>query len=258
MDHSRETHRRAPSDRRKTDVAVEERLKALAAEHSKWGCPQLHEQLRLEGFVINHKRTERLYGEMGLKLRHRRRRRLPVGVRQVLLQPIRPTQCWSIDFMSDTLSWGKPYRLFNVIDDYARDALAIEIDFSLGAERISRVLERLCDLHGAPQFIRSDNGPEFRADSTQQWAKTRAITWEFIQPGKPAQNAFVERFNGTLRGELLELHSFRTLEEARLQAQRWMQIYNEKRTHRSLGKLPPREFKARWQRQQSPTTTGIV
>jgi putative transposase len=258
MDHSRNTHRRAPGDRRKKDLAVEERLKALAAENSKWGCPQLHEQLRREGFVINHKRTERLYSEMNLKLRRRRRHRLPVGVRQVLLQPIRPAQCWSIDFMSDSLSRGKPYRLLNVIDDYARDALAIEVDFSLGAERVKRVLEQLCDLHGIPEFIRSDNGPEIRADSIQQWAKDQGITWEFIQPGKPAQNAFVERFNGTLRGELLDMHSFRTLEEARAETQRWMRIYNEKRTHRSLGKLPPSEFKARWQRQQSPSTTGIA
>jgi putative transposase len=258
MGQSRATQRRTRRGRCKTDTAVEGRLKALAAEHSRWGCPQLHEQLRREGLVINHKRTQRLYRELELGLRRKQRRRLPVGVSQVLLQPIRPSQCWSIDFMSDTLSWGKPYRLLNVIDDYARDALAIEIDFSLGAERVRRVLEQLCDLHGAPQFIRSDNGPEFRADSVQQWAKARGITWEFIQPGKPAQNAFIERFNGTLRDELLELYSFRTLDEARSHAQHWIRIYNDKRTHRSLGKLPPSEFKARWQRQQSPLTTGIV
>ncbi len=125
------------------------------------------------------------------------------------------------------------------------------------SQLIRRVLEQLCDLHGAPQFIRSDNGPEFRADSVQQWAKARGITWEFIQPGKPAQNAFIERFNGTLRDELLELYSFRTLDQARSHAQHWIRIYNDKRTHRSLGKLPPSEFKARWQRQQSPLTTGI-
>jgi putative transposase len=164
MAQSRDTQRRTPSGRFKKDATVEQRLKALAAEHGQWGCPQLHEQLRREGFLINHKRTERMYGELGLGLRRRRRKRLPMGVRQVLLQPIRPAQCWSIDFMSDTLSWAKPYRLLNVIDDYARDALAIEIDFSLGAERVRRVLEQLCDLHGIPQFIRSDNGPEFRSD----------------------------------------------------------------------------------------------
>lgn len=258
LDHSRSTHRRAVKERCTQEPEVEARLKALAAEHSRWGCPQLHEQLRREGFVINHKRTERLYRQFDLKLRRRRRRRLPVGARQVLLQPIRPAQCWSLDFMSDTLSWGKPYRLLNVIDDYARDALAIEIDFSLGAERVRRVLEVLCDQHGTPSFIRSDNGPEFRADLLQQWAKARGINWEFIQPGKPAQNAFIERFNGTMRNEVLDANSFRSLGEARTETHRWMKIYNETRTHRSLGKLPPSEFKARWQRQQSPSKTGTA
>jgi len=258
MDQSRDTQRRVLKGRVKQDAAVERRLKTLAAEHPRWGCPQLHEQLRREGFAINHKRTERLYHELGLKLRRRRRRRLPIGVRQVLLQPVRPLQCWSMDFMSDALSWGRPYRLLNVIDDYARDALEIEIDFSLGAERVKRVLERLFDLYGIPEVIRSDNGPEFRAELLQSWIKAQGVTWEFIQPGKPAQNAFIERFNGTLRDEILDAHCFRTLDEARIETQRWKRIYNEKRTHRSLGKLPPSEFKRRWQRQQSPFTSGIV
>lgn len=216
----------------------------------------MHQQLRREGFVINHKRTERLYREFGLGLRRRRRKRLPAGVAQVLLQPIRPSQCWSLDFMSDTLSWGKPYRLLNVIDDYAREALAIEIDFSLGAERVKRVLEQLCEAHGTPQFIRSDNGPEFRAELLQRWAQEKGIRWEFIQPGKPAQNAFIERFNGTLREEVLDQCTFGSLQQARETTAAWRVIYNEKRTHRSLGKLPPSEFKAQWQRQQSPVMTG--
>ena len=258
MNQNRKTQRRELTDRRKHEPATEQRLKDLAAEHTGWGCPQLHEQLRREGIQINHKRTERLYSELGLKLRRRRRRRLPIGARQVLLQPIRPLQCWSMDFMSDALSWSRPYRLLNIIDDYARDALEIEIDFSLGAERVRRVLERLFDAHGVPQYIRSDNGPEFRAEALQRWIKDRGVTWEFIQPGKPAQNAFIERFNGTLRTEVLDLHSFRTLEEARAETKRWMRIYNEMRTHRSLGKLPPNEFKARWQHHQSLSDTGIT
>lgn len=230
----------------------------MAIQYPKWGCPQLHEQLRRAGFVINHKRTERMYRELGLKLRRRRRRRLPIGISQVLLQPIRPVQCWSLDFMHDTLFWGKPYRLLNVIDDYGREVLRVEIDFSLGAERVHRVLEQLFELHGIPDFIRSDNGPEFRDGDLQQWIRSKGITWEFIQPGKPAQNAFVERFNGTLRNELLDIHSFRSLDEARERIEDWIKIYNDKRTHRSLGKLPPSEFKLRWQRQQSPSTVGIA
>jgi putative transposase len=160
--------------------------------------------------------------------------------------------------MSDTLSWGKPYRLLNVIDDYAREALAIEIDFSLGAERVKRLLDELCDEHGTPQSIRSDNVPEFRAELLQRWAQERGIRWEFIQPGKPAQNAFIERFNGTLREEVLDQHNFRSPQQARDTTAAWRVIYNEKRTHRSLGKLPPSEFKARWQRRQSPVTTGTT
>ena len=234
------------------------RLRELGAQHPRWGCPQLHQQLRREGFLINHKRTERLYREFGLGLRRRRRKRLPPGVSQVLLQPIRPLQCWSMDFMSDTLCWGKPYRLLNVIDDYAREALVIEIDFSLGAERVKRVLQGLCDEHGRPDCIRTDNGPEFRSELLQQWARSQGIRWEFIQPGKPAQNAFIERFNGTLREEVLDMQNFRSLEEARATTHEWRQVYNDERTHSSLGKLPPSEFKARWQRSQSPVTTGTA
>jgi putative transposase len=178
----RGTQRRVLQDRLRRDEHVELRLKQLAAEHVRWGCPQLHQQLRREGFVINHKRTERLYRELSLGSRRRRRKRLPVGVGQVLLRPIRPGQCWSLDFMSDTLSWGKPYRLLNVIDDYAREALAIEIDFSLGAERVKRVLEQLCEEHGTPQFIRSDNGPEFRAELLQRWAQEQGIAGSSFNP----------------------------------------------------------------------------
>jgi putative transposase len=258
MGQHRQTQRRAVKDRRRPDERVKERLTTMAHQFPKWGCPQLHEQLRRAGFVINHKRTERIYRELGLKLRRRRRRRLPVGVRQVLLQPIRPVQCWSLDFMHDTLFWGKPYRLLNIVDDYARDALKIEIDLSLGAERVRRVLEHLFDLYGIPNFIRSDNGPEFRDGKLQEWIRSKGVTWEFIQPGKPAQNAFVERFNGTLRNEFLDIYSFRTLEEARESIEQWIRIYNEQRTHRSIGKLPPSEFRQRWQQQQSPVTTGIA
>jgi putative transposase len=258
MAQNRQTQRRPVRDRRKQDPIVEERLKAMASEYPKWGCPQLHEQLRRTGWVINHKRTERMYRELGLKLRRRRRRRLPVGVGQVLLQPIRPMQCWSLDFMHDTLLWGKPYRLLNVIDDYGREVLRVEIDFSLGAERVRRVLDQLFDLYGVPDFMRSDNGPEFRDGHFQQWIRSKGVTWEFIQPGKPAQNAYIERFNGTFRNELLDTHSFRSLDEARERIEDWIRIYNEKRTHRSLGKLPPSEFKLRWQHQQSPFKTGIA
>lgn len=253
---TRSTQRRKQRRRMHSDPKLEDRLVALAKTHRAWGCPQLHRQLRHEGYRINHKRTQRIYDEKGLVLRRRRRRRLPEHARQPLVQPIRPNQCWSVDFMSDSLADGRAYRTFNVLDDYARDALTIEIDISLTANRVVRVLDQLCEWNGVPEAIRSDNGPEFRSETTQAWAKARGIRWDFIEPGCPAQNAYVERFNGTSRLEVLDAHQFRTLNEARATTTDWLTIYNEVRTHSSIGHLPPRVFKQRWQQQQSLFIAG--
>ncbi len=144
----RATQRRIPQGRFIVDEVVANRLLALAESHPAWGCPQLHRQLRREGHVINHKRTRRLYAELELTLRRRRRRRLPIEQREPLLQPLQPSYCWSLDFMHDALASGRTFRTLNVIDDFARDALAIEIDFSLSARRVIRVLEQLCEWHG--------------------------------------------------------------------------------------------------------------
>jgi putative transposase len=256
MVQSRATQRRRCKGRVVIDTTIETRLLELAKAHPKWGCPQLHWQLRDEGHRINHKRTQRLYGEHKLSLRRRRRHRLPERIRQVLLQPVRPNQCWSMDFMSDSLANGRPYRTFNVLDDYARDALAIEIDFSLTAHRVIRVLDHLCEVHGKPEAIRSDNGPEFRSYLVQAWASARNIRWNFIQPGCPAQNAYVERFNGTYRMEVLDANQFRMLDEARTTTNAWLTIYNEQRTHSAIGHLPPKAFKQRWQKRASLLIAG--
>lgn len=173
MRQGRTTQRRVCRGRMRCDAKVETRLIELAKTYPAWGCPMLHQQLRQEGHRINHKRTERLYRTYGLALRRRRRRRLPERARIRLIQPVRPNQCWSMDFMSDSLASGRAYRTFNVLDDYARDALAIEIDISLTANRVIRVLEQLCESHGTPEAIRSDNGPEFRSDAVQTWAKEK-------------------------------------------------------------------------------------
>lgn len=165
---ARTTQRRVLRGRRLVDTVIVGRLQALAEAHPAWGCPQLHRQLRHEGHVINHKRTRRLYGELELTLRRRRRRRLPAELREPLLQPLQPNQCWSLDFMHDALANGRAFRTLNVLDDFARDVLAIEIDFSLSGQRVVRVLERLCEWHGVPSMIRSDNGPEFRSDVLTQ------------------------------------------------------------------------------------------
>jgi len=257
MRQPRATQRRRLRGRVDKTPEAEARLLELAQAHSAWGCPKLHRQLRHEGHRINHKRTERLYRQHGLSIRRRRRRRLVREVRHPLVQPIRPGQCWSMDFMGDSLADGRAYRTFNVIDDYARDALAIEIDVSLTAQRVLRVLERLCDWHGAPESIRSDNGPEFRSEVLQRWARDKGIRWDFIQPGCPAQNGYVERFNGTYRLEVLDAHQFHSLDQARAITEEWLVVYNEQRTHSAIGHLPPLAFKRQWQQRQFPEIHGL-
>ena len=242
---------------RKEDGLVESRLVELANDHGAWGCPQLHEQLRREGHRINHKRTQRLYRKHGLSLRRRRRRRLPDRVQRPLLQQLYPNQVWSMDFMSDTLVNRRAYRTFNVIDDCARDVLAIEIDFSLTGERVVRVLQQLCEWHGKPDVMRSDNGPEFRSQVVQAWAKASGIEWQFTQPGCPAQNAYIERFNGTYRVEVLDAYQFESLDQARAISDQWILIYNEQRTHSAIGHLPPMQFKRQRQLSESLLSSGI-
>lgn len=224
---------------------------ALANANPGWGLPQLHRQLRRDGHPINHKRTARLYVTHQLSLRRRRRRRLADRVSQALVQPVRPNQCWSMDFMSDALAAGRPFRTLNVIDDFAREALAIAIAFSLASGRVIRELERLCELHGTPERIRSDNGPEFTSYAVQSWAERRGIRWQFIKPGCPAENAYIERFNGTYRLEVLDANRFESLANAQAETERWLTIYNEQRLHSAVGHLPPTVFRKQWQQQQA-------
>lgn len=160
--------------------------------------------------------------------------------------------------MGDNLADGRGYRTLNVLDDYARDALAIEMDLSLTARRVPRVLDRLCDEYGQPNAIRSDNGPELRSAVLREWAAERGIRWDFTQPGHPEQNAYIERFNGTYRREVLNAHPFETIAEARRVSDAWRKIYNEQRAHSTIGHLPPVTFKQRWQQRQSLLLTGTV
>ena len=237
---------------------IEQRLIDLANAHPAWGFPQLHAQLRGEGHRVNHKRSRRIYREQKLTLHRRRRRRLPEHVRQPLLLPIQPNHCGSMDFMRDTLTNGRAFRTLNVIDDYARDVLAIEIDFSLTGKRVVRVLQQLCEWHGKPYSVRSDNGPEFKSHEVKNWAKANHIDWQFIQPGCPAQNAYIERFNGTYRVEVLDAYCFQDIQDVRQITQQWTPIYNQQRTHQAIGNLPPLVFKQRWQNNQSLLSNGVA
>ena len=190
----------------------------------------------------NHKRVYRIYTNMRLNLRNKRKKRLPARVKAPLLCPIGPNITWSLDFMHDTLASGKTIRTLNIIDDFSREALSISVDTSLPAQRVVRELENLIEWRGKPEKIRSDNGPEFVAEAIRVWCEDKDIEWEFIQPGKPTQNSLIERFNRTFRQDVLDSYMFESLKEIRKYANAWVWMYNNERPHSSLGQLTPTEF----------------
>jgi len=175
-------------------------------------------------------------------LKRKPKKRLPARIVQTLAVPEQRNQTWSLDFMSDALSNGRTLRTLNVIDDYNREALWIEVDTSLPAERVVRVLEQLWEWRGSPTRIRMDNGPELISQRLESWAKEKNIELLHIQPGKPAQNAYIERFNRTYREEVLDAYLFDNLQEARYITERWLEEYNSIRPHEALQGLPPRQF----------------
>jgi len=177
-----------------------------------------------------------------LNVRRRAKRRLPERIKESLSLPQGLNESWSMDFVCDSLADGRRFRILNIIDDYNRESLATEIDTSLPSQRVIRVLERLVQTRETPKQIRVDNGPEFISDRLQSWCKQRSIELKFIQPGKPVQNAFVERNNGSLRKELLDAYLFFTLAEVRKMAEEWRQDYNSARPHQALGFVPPLEY----------------
>ncbi len=237
----RSTHRyRARKAER--DDALRAKLKEMAAKRMRFGYRRLTAMLVREGVPANHKRVYRLYREEGLAMRIRQRRRIrwtgavsgPVATRA--------NQRWSIDFVNDCVSTGRMIRMLTVVDDCTRECPTIEVDTSLGGLRVRRVLDRIASQRGLPEAIVLDNGPEFRGRALAAWSEERGVRLEFIQPGKPAQNAFAESFNGRLRDECLNANWFTSLSDARRKIEDWRQDYNQQRPHSSLKYLPPAEF----------------
>lgn len=224
---------------------LRQRLHQLAAERPRYGYQRLWVLLRREGWIVNHKRVYRLYCEEGLKL-GKRRRRARAQVERVPLQlPTQADERYSMDFMRDTLADGRVFRTLNIVDDYTRECLAIEVDTSLPGERVVRVLERLAATGRQPQHIVVDNGSEFASKAVDQWAARRGVRLRFIDPGRPMQNAYIESFNGKFRDECLNQNWFVSIEEARRVSEEWREDYNERRPHRSLQQQTPAEFAAK-------------
>jgi putative transposase len=227
--------------RRVEDRRLRTRLRELAEVRRRFGYRRLQVLLQREGWQVNHKRVYRLYVEEKLSLRRKRGRKRST-VRQPLAEAIAANQVWSVDFMTDALSSGRRFRMLNIVDDYTRECLAIEVDTSLGGARVVRVLEELKKQRGLPQQIRSDNGPEFVSRAVDQWAYEQGLRWHTIQPGRPMENGYVESFNGRFRDECLNENWFTDLADAREKIAEWKQDYNQARPHSALGYRTPEEF----------------
>ena len=226
----------------KDDSVIQELLSRLAASKPRWGFKKMFDWIRNQGYKWNHKRVKRVYRDLKLNLRIKPKKRLPARNPIPLAQPAAQNHSWSVDFMSDALDSGRSFRTFNVIDDFSREALWIEIDTSLPAARVVRVLENLAEWRGFPKSIRMDNGPELISSKLEYWADTHGVLLNHIEPGKPAQNAYIERFNRTYREEVLDLYLFESLAQVRAITDEWIDEYNIDRPHQALGGLTPYEF----------------
>jgi putative transposase len=224
------------------DEPLRRALREKAAQRRRFGYRRLLIVLQRDGWTDNHKRVFRIYRQEGLQVKRRIKKRTAKWRGEKPMAAQRPNQRWSLDFMSDQLADGRRFRLLNVVDDFTRECLAVEVDTSLTGQRVTRVLERLCATRGRPERLVSDNGPEFTGQAVDSWAYQRGVQWQFIEPGKPVQNAYIESFNGKFRNECLNEHWFERLDQARTLVELWRQDYNECRPHSSLGNRTPREF----------------
>ena len=224
------------------DGDIRKRMREIAGERRRFGYRRIGLMLEREGIHLNHKKLYRIYKEERLTVRKRGGRKRAVGTRRPMLIPAEPNQRWSLDFVSDTLSDGRRFRILAVIDDCSRECLALLVDTSISGARVSRQLDQIIELRGKPHMIVSDNGTEFTSNVMFKWCQDRGVSWHFIAPGKPMQNGFVESFNGRLRDECLNEHLFEGLNHAKLIINTWRSDYNHERPHTSLGGLTPTEY----------------
>lgn len=225
-----------------TDQPVIDALQAVVATKPRWGFWKCFDRLRLLGHRWNHKRVHRVYCALRLNLPRRTRRRLPARVQYPLGAPAQLNKTWALDFMTDTLYDGRRFRTLNILDEGNREGLAIDVGMSLPSVRVISVLEDLVALYGAPQALRVDNGPELTSISLTRWCAQQHIAIHYIQPGKPQQNAYIERFNRSYRTEVLDAYVFATMAEVRELTALWLVSYNTERPHDSLGRVPPLHF----------------
>jgi putative transposase len=226
----------------KDDTQVIDALNALVEKHPTEGFWQLYDRLRKKGHEWNHKKVYRVYKLLGMNQKRKHKRRLLARIKEPLDRPAQINITWSLDFMSDTLVSGRRFRILTGIDDYNREALIVEPAVSLPAERVIRILDQAILYRGRPRQIRVDNGPEFLSLIFVQWCHSNDIQIKYIQPGRPMQNGFIERFNGIYRRDILNAYLFEDLNQVRMLTEKWIEDYNHYRGHDSLDKLSPVEY----------------
>lgn len=222
------------------------KLQELATKKPMEGQDMFYKRIRRDGIVWNHKRVARVYKLMGLNKKKRTRKRIPARIKQPLIVPTSPNQTWSMDFMADRLMNGRRFRVLNIIDDYNREILRIEPYFSITSERVINIIDRLLTEERKPRAIRVDNGPEFIAEILNKWCHDKNIELQFIQPGRPMQNGFVERFNRSYRQDVLDANLFANLSEVKMVSDEFEEDYNFHRPHESLGDLSPVEYRLKY------------
>ena len=228
--------------RTKDDSETESKLLELAGKYSTRGMDYYYGKIRMQGLAWNRKRVRRVYNKLNLKLRRKHKKRINRPYSEALVQPLFSNVTWSMDFMSDSLEDGRKVRVFNVIDDYNRECLGIEVGVSISSDRVIRILEWIIELKGKPESIRTDNGPEFTSDNYKSWCKKMKITPIHIQPGKPKQNAYIERFNRTYREDVLDAYIFENINQLQIKSDLWKEEYNIGHPHQSLQRMSPMGF----------------
>ena len=233
------------------------RICDLAHARPRFGYQRIWVLLRREGWLVNRKRVRRLYRLEGLQLRMRVRRRKHIALhRGPAPVPSGPTERWSMDFVHDTLADGRPFRILTVVDHWSRYSPVLEAGFRMSGELVSQVLDRVLGDGVRPRSITVDHGTEFQSRALEDWAYRQGVQLDFIRPGKPVENAFIEAFNGRLRDECLNVHQFESIADARVIIEAWRVDYNQRRPHSSLGHLTPDEFVA--QRQVIQAAEAVV
>lgn len=227
----------------RNDHQVIDKLRELSERYPTEGQDLYYSRIRQQGICWNYKRVRRVYLLLGMNRRRKTRRRIPARVKLPLVQPGKANQTWSMDFMSDVLVSKRKFRTLNIMDDYNRQAIAIEAGHSMPAIRVIQLVEQTIREQGKPEIIRVDNGPEFISREFREWCKSKEITVQYTQPGRPMQNGYIERFNRTFRENILDAYLFEDLDQVQILAEEWMEDYNFKRPHEALNGRTPMQYK---------------